>query len=143
MQVSTAFLGAALLKPSHATLTVRTASYLGALTPKKAVETCIQSIQTGMKAFSEHAKCSSFHHQGLGLMALGAAAKHRYTVDGKLMMTYLTRLGEEGKEMGPGIHMALQNPELTKLAQAVDIDDFSIGLAYIFSGVAAAGIPAN
>ena len=112
-------------------------------TEKQAIESALTVLQTGMKTFGERVKCGSCHHQGLGLMAVGNARQRGYAIDGKLVDEYLKYLGEEGKASASIIHQAQTDRQAAKLALGVDIGDFSIAAGYIFSGVAANGIPAN
>lgn len=108
-----------------------------------AVQTSIGAIQGGMKRFAELARCSSCHHQGLGLMALGLAADRGIRVDGALIGAYMKQLGDEGKAGGPAIHNALAHPELVGTIQAVDIGDMPIGAGYLLAAMQANHVPAN
>lgn len=135
--------GAAALGKAGAQANVRTVAMEAVPAPKAAVEKSIGAIQNGMRAFYDHAKCSSCHHQGVGLMALGAAAKNGYKVDGKLIGDYMARLQAEGKEGAQMMHAAAHDKNLAKLAPGVDLGDGSIGIAYIFGGMRAVGVPPN
>lgn len=109
----------------------------------KAVANSLTVLQSGLKSFSEKASCTSCHHQGLGLMALGLAVQRGFSVDKELVGTSLKHLGEEGQQNAPYIHQALQDPNVAKMIPAVDINDFSIGAGYIFGGLIANQVPAN
>lgn len=111
--------------------------------PHKAVENSISAIQAGMKVFGSRTPCSSCHHQGLGLMTVGLAAKRGFATDRQLVGSYLQKLGAEGMQAGPAVHRALKDPDMAKSIQATDIGDNSIGGAYILGGLLSSGIPPN
>ncbi len=112
-------------------------------TIKQSVQDGVTVLQSGLKGFSDRTPCTSCHHQGLGLTALGQAAQRGYIVDPAVLGTSLKRMGEEGKAGGSLIHRSLTDKRLAKTIQAVDIGDFSVGAGYIFSGMIACGVPAN
>jgi len=110
---------------------------------RPAVERSLTALQTGMKSFAERAPCVSCHHQGLGVMVLGAAAQHGFAVDRAVLGSYLKQVGEDGQKSGPAIHLALMDKDVAKTIPAVDIGDISIGAGYIFGGLIANGVPTN
>ncbi|MCW3053500.1 MAG: Ankyrin [Chthonomonadales bacterium] len=110
---------------------------------RPAVEHSLTALQNGMKSFAERAPCVSCHHQGLGVMVLGAAAQRGFAVDKELLGSYLKQVGEDGQKGGPAIHLALMDKDVAKTIQAVDIGDISIGAGYIFGGLIANGVPTN
>jgi len=110
---------------------------------RPAIERSLTALQTGMKSFAERAPCVSCHHQGLGMMVLGAAAQHGFAVDKEVLGSYLKQVGEDGQKSGPAIHLALMDKDVAKTIPAVDIGDISIGAGYIFGGLIANGVPTN
>lgn len=110
---------------------------------RPAVEKSLTLLQTGLKTFSKGVQCSSCHHQGLGMMALGTAQQRGFAVDKALIGSTLKQMGEEGKMMAPLVHQALQGGDAAKLAPAVDIGDNAIATGYMMGGLIANGIPAN
>jgi ankyrin repeat protein len=109
----------------------------------RAIEKSLAVLQTSMKSFASRMQCTSCHHQGMGMMTLGLAQRHGFAVDKALIGSYLKHLGDEGREGAPFIHLALDDANVAKTIQAVDIGDFSIGSAYILGGLIANGIPGN
>jgi len=110
---------------------------------RPAVERSLTALQNGMKSFAERAPCVSCHHQGLGVMVLGAAAQRGFAVDKEVLGSYLKQVGEDGQKSGPAIHLALMDKDVAKTIPAVDIGDISIGAGYIFGGLIANGVPTN
>lgn len=108
-----------------------------------AIEHSLNALQTGMKTFAGRVQCSSCHHQGLGMIALGTAAQHGFAVDRALVGSYLKHMGDEGQQRAPAVHLALHNPEIAKGIPAVDMGEFLIGAGYLFNGLIANGVPAN
>ena len=111
--------------------------------PQQAIESSVNVLQGGMKAFTKRAACTSCHHQGLGLMALGQAQQRGFLVDQELVGSTLKRMGEEGKAGAPAIHEALSHTEAGKTIPAVDIGDISIGSGYILGALIANRVPSN
>ncbi|HLK61433.1 MAG TPA: ankyrin repeat domain-containing protein [Chthonomonadaceae bacterium] len=108
-----------------------------------AVERSLTAVQTAMKTFASRVQCISCHHQGLGMMALGTAQQHGYTVDRALVGSYLQHMGEDAQKSGPFVHMALHDANVAKTIPAVDMGDFPIGGGYIVNGLIAQGVPTN
>jgi ankyrin repeat protein len=113
------------------------------VTVNQAVTASLATIQSGMKAFAERVQCVSCHHQGFGMMTLGAAAQRGFAVDKALIGSYFQRMGEDGKEGGPYIHQALQDKTVINVVRGVEIGDFAIGSGYILGALVANNVPPN
>jgi ankyrin repeat protein len=109
----------------------------------QAVGKSLVSIQTGMKSFTEKAKCVACHHHGLGLMTLAYAAQAKLEVDPKLIGLYMGQMQEDGKAGAAVMHAAATNPKLIKMVPAVDIGDFPYGAAYFMGAARTLGAPPN
>jgi ankyrin repeat protein len=134
---------AALLRQAGASGAIQPSAAPAPTQIRPAVEKSLTVLQTGMKTFAKGVQCTSCHHQGLGMMALGTAQQRGFAVDKALIGSTLQQMGEEGKRMAPLVHQALQGGDAAKLAPAVDIGDNAIATGYMMGGLIANGIPAN
>lgn len=112
-------------------------------TPTRAVEKGLAIIQSGMKGFAARARCTSCHHTGLGLMAVGMAAQHGFAVNRELIGAEMKKIAGEGQALSPAIQKARRDPHFAKTIPGVDIGDASIFLGYLNAGVIASKAPAN
>jgi ankyrin repeat protein len=110
---------------------------------KQSAMGALAAIQKGMSVFEKRSPCVSCHHQGLGLMVLARAGRHKLDVDGSLIGSCMKRLEEDGKSGAGLMHAAASNPKMAKMVPAVDMKEFSIGASYLFTGMLAVGVPPN
>jgi ankyrin repeat protein len=110
---------------------------------KRAVEKSLTVVQVGMKTYNKRMGCTSCHHQGLGLMAVGYAAQRGYAVDKELIGSYLQQMEKEAKGSASLVHQALSNPDAAKLVIPTDIGDMPITSGYVLGGMLANRVPQN
>jgi hypothetical protein len=112
-------------------------------TAEAAILPAVKRIQSGLSDFVGKAGCVSCHHQGLGVIALTQAAKHRYAVSQQVIGECFKQIQDDGMQGAAVTHAAVQDPKYTGMIPAVHLGDQVYGGTYILGALRSAGVPSN
>ncbi len=105
--------------------------------PKQAVVSSLNLIQSSMNKFENSTSCASCHHEGLGRMATGMAQDRGFKLDPQVAGRQKAMLTGMTTAMKPLHEGALQNPEVMKQVPLIEINEVSSSDTWFLAGMAA------
>ena len=112
-------------------------------TPRQAVATSLNLIQSSMATFGTKTSCVSCHQEGLGRMATGMARNHGFSLNPAMTKPQDGRMNGVLMAMKPLHEQALKNAEVMKQVPLIEINEVNTLDTWLLSGMAAQKYPPN